>query len=169
MGTPYCLEMPRRSLGKGAALLPTSRRPHLLATSLVTLAALAGVAYGFFTAFSDFSTRADGNRRQTPIERQLRGASATDISREFVLAAIDFLPKNARYAVETGDAAGVSSPVTLLAVGGYSQFQLLPRRKVRVEEAQWLLCYGCDEARHADRFTPHWRGEPGLAILRERR
>jgi hypothetical protein len=161
--------MLRRSLGKGAAPLPASQRPARVAVTLVTLAALAGIAYGFWPAFAGFTAQADGNQRQTLVERQLRGAVATDISREFVRATIDLLPADARYAVETGDAAGTSTPVTLLAVGGYSQFQLLPRRKVRVEEAQWLLCYGCDEARHAGRFTPHWRGAPGLAILRERR
>lgn len=169
MGSPYCREMPRRPLGHGASPLPGGQRPALVATALVALAAVAGVAYGFWPAFAGFSAEADGNRNRTLAERQLRGAYATDVSREFVLAAIDLLPADARYAVETGGATGVSTPVTLLAVGGYSQFRLLPRRKVSVEEAQWLLCYGCDEARHAGRFTPHWRGAPGLAILRERR
>lgn len=161
--------MLRRSSGEGAAPLPDSQRPARVAAALVTLAALAGIAYGFWPAFAGFTAQADANQRQTLADRQLRGATATDVSREFVSAAIDLLPPDARYAVETGDATAVSTPVTLLAVGGYSQFQLLPRRKVRVEEAQWLLCYGCDEARHAGHFTPHWRGPPGLAILRERR
>ena len=105
---------------------------------------------------------------QTAAERTLRGAIATDMSRGFVTAARDLLPAGATFAVETGDKVVVSTPVSLYAARGYSQFQLLPRRLVPPESAQWLLCYGCDQAAYASRFEVVWDAEPGLAIMRAR-
>ena len=82
------------------------------------------------------------------------------------MAARDLVPAGATFAVETGDKVVVSTPVSLYAVLGYSQFQLLPRRLVAAPVAQWLLCYGCDQAAFASRFDVVWDAEPGLAIMR---
>ncbi len=69
--------------------------------------------------------------------------------------------------METGDRAHASTPVTIYAVRGYSQFQLLPRRLVPTETAQWLLCYGCDPTKFS-RFEVVWDTEETLLIMKAR-
>ena len=140
--------------------------PARCAVALVTAAALATLFVGFGGAYDDFAGRAGANRDQTSVQRLLSGAIATDMSRGFVLAARDLVPAGATFAVETGDKVEVSTPVSLYAVLGYSQFQLLPRRLAPAAEAQWLLCYGCDQAAYASRFEVVWDAEPGLAIMK---
>ena len=140
--------------------------PARCAVALVTAAALATLFVGFGGAYDDFAGRAAANRDQTATQRMLSAAIATDMSRGFVLAARDLVPAGATFAVETGDKVVVSTPVSIYAVRGYSQFQLLPRRLVSSAEAQWLLCYGCDQTAFASRFEVVWDAEPGLAIMK---
>ena len=142
--------------------------PLQIAVALVVAAALVVLVVKFSGAYDNLAGRAGANRDQTAAERTLRGAIATDMSRGFVTAARDLLPAGATFAVETGDKVVVSTPVSLYAARGYSQFQLLPRRLVPPESAQWLLCYGCDQAAYASRFEVVWDAEPGLAIMRAR-
>ena len=146
----------------------TDLGPARLAVALVTAAALAVLLVEFGGAYDNLAGRAASNRGQTSAERLLSGAIATDMSRGFVTAARELLPAGATFAVETGDKVVVSTPVTLYAVRGYSQFQLLPRRLVAAPVAEWLLCYGCDQAAFASRFEVVWDAEPGLAIMKAR-
>ncbi len=134
------------------------------AVALVVAAALVVLIVEFGGAYDDLDGRAVGNRGQTSAQRLLSGAIATDMALGFVMAARDLVPPAATFAVETGDKVVVSTPVSLYAVRGYSQFQLLPRRLVSSAEAQWLLCYGCDQAAFASRFEVVWDAGPGIAI-----
>ena len=154
---------PGISAGRLAAVGPVR-----CAVALVVAAALATLVVGFGAAYDDFDGRATANRGQTSTQRLLSAAIATDMSRDFVTAARDLVPAGATFAVETGDKVVVSTPVSLYAVRSYSQFQLLPRRLVATPEAQWLLCYGCDQAAFASRFDVVWEGERGLAIMKAR-
>ncbi len=156
-----------------ARLLPTTGTLADLglarcAVALVTAAALVVLIVEFGGAYDDLDGRAVANRGQTSAQRLLSGAIATDMSRGFVLAARDLVPPGATFAVETGDKVVVSTPVSLYAVVGYTQFQLLPRRRVAAPVAEWLLCYGCDQGAFAARFEVVWDAEPGMAIMRAR-
>ena len=139
-----------------------------VAVAAVVLSALGALIAGFGGAYDDFAGRADGNRGLPLSARDLSAAYATDLSRSYVVASRDLVPLGASFAVETGDKVEVSTQVSIYAARGYLQFQLLPRRLVAADQADWLLCYGCDPAAFASRFDVVWDEEPGLAILKAR-
>jgi hypothetical protein len=105
---------------------------------------VAIAAWKFVDAMRTFDERADANASTPRIERELAGAHAVDIDRQFLRAAKRLLPRDARYVVETGPNAGQAA-LALSTLPSYSLWWLLPRRQVRSTEgtAQYLLCYGC--------------------------
>jgi hypothetical protein len=140
----------------------------------VVVATVAGVAIvKFADAMRTFDTRADANAETPLVDRELAGAHATDIDRNFLLAARRLLPENARYIVETGDNVQVSSPATLPSVHGYSLFWLLPRRQVRDTDPKgrpgYVLCFGCDTAPFRSRVHVLWDNGGGVQIARFKR
>ena len=140
----------------------------------VVVATVAGVsAVKFVDAMRTFDDRADANAATPLVDRELAGAHATDIDRNFLLAARRLLPEHARYIVETGDKVGVSSPVTLASVHGYSFFWLLPRRQVRDTDPNgrpgYVLCFGCDTAPFRSRVQVLWDNGGGVQIARFKR
>lgn len=143
-------------------------RPVRLFVGVIAAAALVAVLVEFGGAYGSLDRRARGNRNSTLDQRNLMAAYATDMSRDFVRAARDLVPPDATFAVETGDKVVVSTPVSIYAVRGYSQYQLYPRRLVGTDTAQWLLCYGCDQPAVAGRFDPVWAAESGIAIMKAR-
>ena len=110
--------------------------------------------------------RAKENAALSPSDRLLAGAHAYDISRPFLLAALRIIPKHATYAVETGPRIGESTPLTKLALSGYSQYLLLPRKQVLPgsPDAQYLLCYGCEQGKYKYYVIVDWNAEAGLMI-----
>jgi hypothetical protein len=137
----------------------------------VVVAIVAGVAVvKFADAMHTFDSRADENAETPLVDRELAGAHATDIDRNFLLAARRLLPENARYIVETGDNVQVSTPVTLPSVHGYSLFWLLPRRQVRDTDPNgrpgYVLCFGCDTAPFRSRVQVLWDNGGGVQIAR---
>ena len=123
-----------------------------------------------FDAVQDWAAR---NEAQSPDERLLRGAYAIDISREFLLAALRLLPRDAEYAVETGKNVEVSTEITLTALPAYARSLLLPRRQRAFfeQDVDYLLSYGCElnlEGRAAG-LEVLWDEEEGPVIDRRRR
>lgn len=103
----------------------------------------------------------------TPLtDRELAGAHGVDISRTYLIAAKRLLPRSARYAVLTGNAVHVSTPITLVSVPTFSRFWLLPRREVPLRQAGWLLCFGCDESRLSLRLDVRYREADHLFVAR---
>ena len=138
---------------------------HMLAL-VVAAAATVCVLVAFGGAYGSLDRRARDNRNTDSDYRLLAAAYATDLSRDFVRAARDLVPAAATFDVETGDKVHASTPVSIYAARGYSQYQLFPRRLVTPDKADWLLCYGCDTALYAKRFQLVWSGEEGVSILK---
>jgi hypothetical protein len=123
-------------------------------------------AWQLVDSLSFLQGRLEDARAVQPEHRSIAPALYLDMSRDFVLRARDLLDEDATYAVVTGPNVGVSSELVLPAVGGFMPYALLPRRQVPREDAEWLLCYGCEPSilRGA---SVGWAAD-GLAIVRVR-
>lgn len=139
--------------------------------ALLALAALLAAAlWQAPDAFRQVSGAADRLAAETPLERSLSGALATDVDRSFLVAARSLVPPGATYAVVTGSGVQVSTPVTLDAVAPFAAYWLLPRRLVRdPKRADWVLSFGGDLRSLGLRYARVVEVSKGLEIAEVRR
>jgi hypothetical protein len=137
-----------------------------LAVAYAVVGALLVAAWQLTDSLSFVDGRVDDARAVQPEHRPIAPALYLDISREFVLQARDLLDEDVTYAVVTGPNVQVSNDLVLAAVGGFMPYALLPRRQVRREDAEWLLCYGCDRTL-TQAGSVGWESG-GMAIVRMR-
>ena len=137
------------------------RAPALLAAAVVVASALGVSAAEYTDAFRALNNRAAHNAGQSERDRSLEIARTLGIAPRFVEAALR-LPDDATYAVLTGPRAPAGSPLVFSALAGYLENLLLPRTRAR-DDADWLLCYGCDPP--PDRLGITWR-EDGMIVAR---
>lgn len=115
-----------------------------LAWTALGLAVAAGL-WRLPDAFGDAYREVRGLRTATPLERRLAAARGADIDTRVLLEADRLIPLDATFAVVTGPAVRVSTPVTLDAVPPSVAFWLLPRRRVPdAGSADWVVSYGAD-------------------------
>lgn len=148
-----------RGAGKRESLLG-------LAAALIVAGAVGVSVVEYPSALGSLHHRAAVNASQSQVDRLLAGAHSIDISRDFLRAARDLIPRNETFAVATGPNVAVSTPITLSGLPSYAQFWLLPRREESVDTAEWLLCYGCDPGPLRERLKTAWSDGHGLSIAR---
>jgi hypothetical protein len=137
------------------------RAPALLAAAAVVASALGVAAAEYTGAFRALNNRAAHNAGQSERDRSLEIARTLGIAPQFVEAALR-LPDDATYAVATGPRAPAGSPLVPSALAGYLENLLLPRIQSR-DDAEWLLCYGCELP--PDGLGITWRDD-GMIVAR---
>lgn len=138
----------------------------------VRVVAVAAVAVAFLFALAHLSATLhwiDGNRGElaslSNADRPLIGGQSVGLDVGFFRRAARVIPRNATFAVITGDKVRVPAPATLDAVAPYAAYTLLPR--VRVADpraADWIVSYGGDLASLGLRFRRTVVVAPGLRI-----
>jgi hypothetical protein len=141
-----------------------ARAPAPLAAAVVVACALAVAAVEYTDAFRAVNNRAAHNAGQSERDRSLEIARTLGIAPQFVAAALR-LPDDATYAVATGPRAPAGSPLIPSALAGYLENLLLPRIRSR-DDAEWLLCYGCELP--PDGLGITWRDD-GMVVARFQR
>lgn len=139
---------------------------------VLAFVAVLVAAVNFFVelpgAFHDVRASIRTQSRTAVGDRRLAPAFNYDVSRWYVSQAAVVLPPNARYAFVTGPNASASMPVTVWAAPFVTRYLLMPRQVVPLEQAPWLLCYGCNLARIHRTVRVVWKepDAPGLQIAR---
>ena len=136
----------------------------LAGATLVAAVALALALTEYIDAFRALNNRAAHNASQSERDRSLEIARTLGIDIRFVDEALR-LPADATYVVATGPAAPAKTPLAYSALAGYLENLLLPRTISR-DDAEWLLCYGCELP--SGGFDVAWRSG-GMVVARLRR
>jgi hypothetical protein len=146
--------------------VPTMRKWGALA--LMIVAAANVVAY-LPTTISRLNAHARQNAARDSLGQSLAAADSLDIDNGLVTEARELLPEDATFALlPPSDAyAGSLNPITVGALDGYFTYDLLPRRSVSKEAAQYLLCYGCDDSEWVRPVRWIWSNGAGLKIGRK--
>jgi len=141
-----------------------------LVTGIVVLTLL--VATGF--ALADLVTGARkqfrdirANDTQPYGVRYGGGAAGLDVDHRFILATLAFIHGDDTYAIATGPRVHASNPYTLHFMVTYFVGRLQPARYVVSDEANWILCYGCDPGKFP-KFESAWDADNVYYILRRR-
>jgi hypothetical protein len=138
-----------------------ARAPAQFAATVVAACGLGVAAAEYTGAFRALNNRAAHNAGQSERDRSLEIARTLGIAPQFVEAALR-LPDDATYAVATGPRAPAGSPLVDSALAGYLENLLLPRIRSR-DDAEWLLCYGCELP--PDGLGITWRDD-GMIVAR---
>lgn len=118
----------------------------------------------------DFGERASANAAKTPVDRLLVVADSLDVDNQFVRESLARLPEDARYAVLLAQSPEIAltnygmSAITYGHLPGFMLYLLLPRRQVAPEEAEYVLCVGCDTDPWNPKTTWLWRNDQGVGI-----
>ena len=133
-------------ISRWTARLPHGRRsadaPLALGAAVVVALATSVAAWEYTGSFRALNNRAAHNASQTERDRRLEIVRTLGIDERFVDAALQ-LPSDTTYVVATGPAAPAATPLAYSALPGYLENLLLPRTVSR-DDAEWLLCYGCE-------------------------
>lgn len=147
-------------------------RARALAGGAIVVLAVLTLLLRLPPALSGLSQQAKRNDAYNAQGRLLAAADSLAIDDGFVLEAMQALPTPATFAVlppsdATATRLGISQ-VTVHALPGFFRNQLLPRREVPPDEAEYFLCYSCDTApwRTLVRWT--WTGPNGQMVGRRR-
>jgi hypothetical protein len=113
-----------------------------LGSALVLLSAVGAVVHEAPGAFRD-RVRAGGAYHDLGHrDRLFLALRAYDIDTDVYVLALDHIPLGATYALLTGPDTRVSSGIVLPKVDALAPYAFLPRRRVPVEHAQWVISYG---------------------------
>jgi hypothetical protein len=129
----------------------------------VGLAAVAAV-WRFPQAVASLERRADENASLSYADREFAGGNGIVIDQKALYQARARIPETEAYRVEVGPRLRTSTPLTEPYIVPYAFYFLLPR--LQSNDANWLLCYGCDLSRYGETARILWRHDAGISIAR---
>lgn len=113
-----------------------------LASALVLLSAVGAVVHEAPGAFRDRVREGGAYHGLGSRDRLFLALRAYDIDTDVYVLALDHIPLDATYALLTGPDTRVSSGIVLQKVDALAPYAFLPRRRVALEQAQWVISYG---------------------------
>ncbi len=152
--------------------IPKSR-PQLLAL-LVAIGCAVAVTYSLgmriHPAYDEFQTNYHDNAWRNPFERKLATGDTMGFDFEFQKAALSILSGRSTFApiapatTEIAQSSYGINDITYNAIPSYFAYFLLPNREVAPEDAQYILCYGCDTTPWDHRVTWLYNDSHGYSI-----
>lgn len=126
-------------------------------TAAILLTTVAWGIYGFVPVMRELRERTVVAAEFPRGRERVAPAAYLDLSTSYFLEARALIPNSDTYAAVAGPrfVSKVIRPEGV--VPAFAQYALLPRRQVSVDEADWLLCYGCFPEDVTGGFEPAWR------------
>jgi hypothetical protein len=132
--------------------------------AVVVAAAFAAVY--FVEALSDFDHAANKNSALSFDDREVAGGHSIIINQEAAYEARVLIPRTATYRLRTGAGLRNATPLTANYVESWFRYFLMPRRPSN--DANWIICYGCDTTELRPSYNVRWRDSNGISIGRLR-
>jgi hypothetical protein len=112
----------------------------------------------------DAGRDADRNSSLSYSDREIAGGNGLVGDQVAAYAARALIPKSDSYKVVVDPGYDDGSDLTVQYVDSYYRYFLMPRRPT--EDAQWLVCYGCDLDSFGSRAHVVWEGDADVSIVR---
>lgn len=133
---------------------------------LVGVATLA-VVVRYPAVIREAGRDASRNSSLSYADREVAGGNGVVADQAALYEARGRIPENETYHVAVGADYEGGSELTVPYVDSFYRYFLMPRRPA--EDAQWLICYGCDLERYGARSQVVWESDEGISIARLRR
>lgn len=136
---------------------------------------IAAVAVVLFASHARATFRHfDGNLRddswRNQLDRLVAPGDMTGLDKQFQIAALSTLPKDATYAILPPPSPEIAlegygmNSITQSGLVPWLQYLLMPAKLVGPDTAQYVLCYGCDTTPWEHRTTWLWSDVHGHQI-----
>ena len=130
---------------------------------LVAVATL-GVAVRYVSVLRDSDSAASRDAALSFSDREIAGGNGLVADQIAAYAARALIPADAPYHVAVDPGFSGGNAETVDHVAAYYRYFLMPRRPV--EDAKWIVCYGCKVSEYGSDVRVLWRDEDGISILR---
>lgn len=125
-----------------------------------SIALVAGVL-GTLDGIVEQGERARENARRDWAEREFGGGNSLGADKEALYAARALIPTGASYRLVLGDPIPGGNELSARGLPDFTRHFLMPRRPA--EQAEWVICYGCDPAALAG-YVALWDGGAGISV-----
>jgi hypothetical protein len=149
-----------------SAWLEGHPRPIRVGVVLVVAVVLGAVVVLYPKAIADAGREADANSALSYSDREIAGGNSVVADQSAVYAARALIPKDATYHVAVSPGYTGGSELTRGFVESYYRYFLMPRRPV--DDAPWVICYGCDLAGDDRDAEIVWQGDQKISIVHVR-
>jgi hypothetical protein len=147
-------------LAEGIDLRSSDGRRRAAVVACASAALVVGVL-GAVDGLLEQGERAGENARRDWAEREFGGANSLGADKEALYAARALIPPGSSYRLLLGDPIPGGNELSARGLPDFTRHFLLPRRPA--EQAEWVICYGCDPAALGD-YTPVWDGGAGISV-----
>ena len=130
---------------------------------IVVIVAL-GLVY-FVRAVDRLDDTASTNASMNFDDREFGGGNSLVVDKRALYAARSLIPEDGSYRVVPGPGVEGATDLTEPYIDQYARYFLMPRRPD--PEAEWILCYGCDQASLERPADVVWDDGAGISILRQ--
>lgn len=138
--------------------------PIRVGVVLLVVLTAATAAWRFPGAMADLGREASANSALSYSDREIAGGNDVVEDQAAVYEARARIPSTATYHVAVADEFEAESPLTVPYVASYYLSFLVPRRQV--EDAPWVVCYGCDLTAYGPGAEVVWTNGAGISIVR---
>jgi hypothetical protein len=134
--------------------------------AVVFLVGVASVAalYRYVGVLRDSGRDASRNSALSYADREVAGGNGLVADQAAVYEARARIPEDETYRVVVSPDYQGGSDLTVPYVDSYYRYFLVPRRPA--EDAQWLICYGCDLESYGGRAAVVWESSEDISIAR---
>ena len=113
---------------------------------------------------ADLHDQARSSGELSYADREFAGGNGVVLDQEALYQARARIPRNGTYRVETGERLRTDNDLTAPFIANFATYFLLPR--LPDDDAEWLLCYGCDLSRYGGRARILWQNDDGISVVR---
>jgi hypothetical protein len=125
---------------------------------------VVAVVVAYPGALLDLGDEATRNSELSFADREIAGGNGVVVDQTVVYAARALIPVGETYHVAIGPDFSGGTDLTSQYVDSYYRYFLMPRRPA--EDAQWIVCYGCDVDAYGEHTAVRWSNGSGISILR---
>ena len=133
---------------------------------LVAVTVLA-VVVKYPGALQDENDAATRNSELSYSDREIAGGNGLVVDQQAVYQARARIGPDETFHVVVGEGFEGGSDLTAPYVADYYRYFLMPSRPA--EDADWIVCYGCDLLSYGDKARVVWRTDDDISLVRIRR
>jgi len=150
----------------GAHGHPRKRLASGLLVISCLVAALSVGAVHYVHALSQLGDTASSNSSLSFEDREIAGGNSIVVDQRAAYEARALIPATDAYRVAVGPNLREKTELTEAYVASWFTYFLMPRRPA--DDAQWVICYGCDRSTLRGTFETRWQDRKGISIGRVR-
>lgn len=128
----------------------------------VVVAVALGLVY-FVRAVDRLGETASTNAALNYDDREFAGGNSLVADKRALYQARALIPEDGSYRILTGSPVAGETELTQQYIDQYARYFLMPRRPV--EDARWIICYGCDRSAIGRPTDAAWANGGGISIL----